>query len=363
LTIRQHLRAVALIAPVILPCNVLGWGIGALVVATPLREWSTVFKILMVAGPPIALGIAVKTYSKLRYLANFAKLEDKKKAKDSLGRRLKKEESAVGAPFECPFKSVSCRLFSLHCLVPLTCFIWTAVYVCGLRVGYMYADTLEHDARVGLQVALFSLSIFAMAAGMELLTRWIQKSAGYFGYNHQMLIAFVIIYGMVSDVQVRLGIVKMTGLTRQVCSSIQPLYFSASRFLMSRQWKRSVTSRDVADQDILPDNQEPRLVITCMGLIISQNVSAVILPALTCMFQDISLFSLGTCEEGFWMQIAKDAALTWLLDVISIFNWILQGMPVLYFFSMLDPFLVIAAVLVVYMCTVLALLTACIALP
>ena len=43
------------------------------------------------------------------------------------------------------------------------------------------------------------------------------RTNGYFGYSDEMLVTFIIIiYNLVSDVQVRLGLAQMGGLTRIV---------------------------------------------------------------------------------------------------------------------------------------------------
>merc|ERR1711920_913679 len=98
-------------------------------------------------------------------------------------------------------------------------------------------------------------------------------------------------------VQVRLGIVKMDGVTRVVCSLIQPCYFSYLRWLFVRTWKK-----DAAETLSERLRLEPWLIIVCMGSIVMQNVSAALLAGLSCMYQDIPAFTLGGCDHGFWTQ-------------------------------------------------------------
>ena len=66
-------------------------------------------------------------------------------------------------------------------LGPLTCFLFTAIYAVGLRIGYVVANAQDEPRRSIMHAALFSLSLVIMAVGMQMLTRWIVQSNGYYG--------------------------------------------------------------------------------------------------------------------------------------------------------------------------------------
>lgn len=357
LSVWQHLKAVRLAVPVLLPCNLVGWALCLLVYFTPLVDMNTPVKTVVIAGPPIALGIGAKTLWKLKYLAAHSRKQSAADLKDALGNRLAREQATVTSPISCPFADITCALWGKHAAVPFTCFIWTVFYVVALRLCYEAAETLDEVPMQVVQVVLFAVSMLFTVVGLNLLFTWVQKFSGYFGYSDQMLVAFILIYALVSDVQVRLGLVKMTGAVRLICSLVHPFCFSGVRSLMMRQWNR-MSKMDHEANSIARKN-EPLFVLSIMGIIIVQNVSAVLLPAMACQYKDMPL-SLGTCGEyGLVQQVFRDAAVTWIMNVLTVATLVRQGVCILYFFSMLDVFLTIAAVLVVYMCMLLALLTAC----
>ena len=74
----------------------------------------------------------------------------------------------------------------------------------------------------------------------------------------------------------------------------------------------------------------------CMASIVTQNVSAVVMSGLACMFKDMPLFAVGQCKEHVMVQIMQDSVSTWLGDIVSIVVYTRKGFPILYFFSMLD---------------------------
>lgn len=356
-TIWQHLRAVQYSAPFLLPCNLLGWGLCVLVAVTPLKEWHLIFKILIIAAAPISLGIVSKTYCKLAYVASY---DGSLKKSDALSARMEVEARLAGGKLECPFKSISAKLVAIHFAGPFTCFLYTCIYVVVLRLGYLGAAELSSPAKELAQVVVFTVSLLAMLVGGLALNRWITRSNGYFGYSDKMLVAFFIIYNLVSDVQVRLGIVQMSGLTRIVCALVQPLYFSMMRSFNHRQWNIAKAKRG---DDAEGTKDDSRLVLACVATMLTQNISAAMCAGAACLLEDLPMFQAGTCEYGLGMQIVMDSFCSWIFDAVTVFFYLRKGKPVLFFFALLDPFLVIAALLVVYMNVLLAFLASAITLP
>jgi len=357
ITIWQHLRAVQYSAPFLLPCNLLGWGLCVLVVMTPLKEWHLIFKILVIAAAPISLGIVSKTYCKLAYVASY---DAASKKNDALCARMEIETRLAGSRLECPFKKISAKLVAVHIAGPMTCFLYTVLYVVALRLGYLGAAELSSPAKDFVQVVVFTLSLFAMLVGGLMLNRWVTRSNGYFGYSDKMLVAFFLIYNLVSDVQVRLGLVQMSGLTRIVCALVQPCYFSLMRSFNHRQWKIAKEKRGDEGE---ASKDDARLVVACVATMVTQNISAAMCAGASCLLEGKPMFQAGTCEYGLGGQILMDSFCSWAFDAFTVYFYLRKKKPVLYFFALLDPFLVIAALLVVYMNVLLTFLASAITLP
>lgn len=205
-----------------------------------------------------------------------------------------------------------------------------------------------------MQMGLFVVSLAVFFIGDVALGRWIARSSGYTGYSNKMVMAFYLIYYMVSDVQVRLGLVQMEGFQRLLCSFVQPLMFTILRFRITRWWKKFGRNTD-ADERVLME--KPRVVILCVMSMMTQNINAALVSGVACIFKGVDGMQLGVCENPMFLQIAIDSWSTWVFDCASIAMLVRIKMPVLYVFLLLDFFLVIAAVVVTYVNVMLALLT------
>lgn len=358
-TLQQHLRALLTVGPTLVLCNGLGWALGCVSITTHLGELHLAFRVLIVGAPPIVLGIFAKTLGKTRYMFAYSTAYTKAEGRvvspppDSFGQRLSIESMGSTEPLpECPFRKLGFGHVLTSALGPLGCAVWVVMYVLALRLAYCWAAMQGGSLTVVLQLTILAVSLAIFFAGEILLTRWIMNSTGYYGYGTQMLLAFYLIYFTVSDVQVRLGIVQMEGLLRLFCSGLQPLAFTFIRYRIVTWW-RSV-SEDPAKS---PYHQErPRLVIACVISMLTQNVSAALVSGTACIFKDVQGVNMGSCSHGFWMQIVIDCCSTWVLDCVGFALYMRIQFPSLYVFVLLDPFLVIAAVVVVYLNVMLALL-------
>jgi hypothetical protein len=203
-----------------------------------------------------------------------------------------------------------------------------------------------------LQVGAFAAAIGLVLAGDAILSRWISRSSGYLGYSDQMVVAFCVIYNFVSDAQVRMLLVQMQGWQRFGCAVAHAMVFSWLRFSYRRQFLR--IRRDHLEHS---GQDSARLAIAIMASMVTQNVNAALISGTMCLFSDVSGFGTGSCEAGFWGQIVYDSIFTWAGDLMTIYTLVRDEIPVLFFFALLDPFLVLATSVVVYVNTILALFT------
>jgi hypothetical protein len=228
--------------------------------------------------------------------------------------------------------------------------LWTVFFVIALPSIYLLAASIGGVGGMVLEVAAFAGAISLVFAGDIILSRWISSSSGYLGYSDQMLVAFMVIYNIISDSQVRMLLVQMQGWQRLACAMGHACAFSALRwrhrlqFLQARRQHREYSSQDSA-----------RLALAIMASIVMQNINAGLISGTMCLFHDVPGIDTGPCDGGLWGQIAWDSLFTWAGDLISIYALVSDDIPVLFFFALLDLFLVLAKIVVVYVNTILLL--------
>jgi hypothetical protein len=193
--------------------------------------------------------------------------------------------------------------------------------------------------------------------------------------------AFYFIYGTVTELQIRSGLVQFEGLSRTVCSLIHPLVVTLIRvrnFVKFRTTFRKLRETNQQWIQQLQDGAKPgdsehdelvaqhnianaavnRYVLFIMSSMITQNISGVIITGMACIFQNSNKLFVGTCPDDFWMQMVKDNTPTWIGDFMTIANLTSIGVPVFYYFLLLDPFIIVAVLVVTYMSVCLVLFTA-----
>jgi hypothetical protein len=197
--------------------------------------------------------------------------------------------------------------------------------------------------------------------------------------------AFYFIYGTVTELQIRMGLVQFEGMSRTICSLIHPLVMTLIRFKNFIKFKRTFMKLRESNKQwmkLIGDGLQPgdpqhdeviarhtrlnaavnRYVLFIMSSMMTQNIAGCILTGMACIFQGNSKLSVGNCPEGFWVQIVKDNMPIWGSDFMTIANLTSIGVPVFYGFLLMDPFIIAAVLVVTYMSVCLVLFTAGISL-
>jgi len=282
----------------------------------------------------------------------------------------------------CPFKKLTACVVFRHAAGPGTCFAFTLVYTVGLRILYDVVDTIQDSlAKTIARFIVFLGSNVFFVIGNSLLNRWICKSEGVMAYSSKMCMAFYFIYGTVTELQIRFGLVQFEGISRTACSFIHPLVVTLIRlnnFIKFRRMLKKLKQTNQQWIQQLQDGAKPgdsehdeviaqhssanaavnRYVLFIMSSMITQNISGVILTGMACIFENSNKLSVGNCPDGFWMQMVKDNTPTWIGDFMTIANLTSIGVPVFYYFLLLDPFIIVAVLVVTYMSVCLVLFTA-----
>eukprot|EP00928_Gymnodinium_smaydae_P011207 TRINITY_DN14162_c0_g3_i1.p1 TRINITY_DN14162_c0_g3~~TRINITY_DN14162_c0_g3_i1.p1 ORF type:complete len:617 (+),score=106.29 TRINITY_DN14162_c0_g3_i1:111-1961(+) len=400
---RDHVKAILCVGGDLLLCNMIGWVV-CIVCVNFGEELAIEGAALFVICPSIGLGIMGKMRCKLNYFRrHFDKLEKQKlegkaaneddeckkgclSGPDALGTRLMDQVDVAGS--QCPFHQVvGCKALLTNCAGPYTCFFWTLMYAVGMRLMFRFASSLEDGSPDTVDVLPLILKSFTFALamvfflfGQYLLERWIDKSHGYMGYSAKMNMAFYFIYGLISDLQIRLCVVQFDGAARVVCALIHPAIMSVLRcqalnriklgfhdlVTTSARWlSEEAGSKDetAAEKELIKCEYARANATTSSHLLalvsslITQNISAFIVTGVTCIFENSQLH-LGSCPKGVWVQIAQDSFPMWLGDISTVGYLTGLGVPLVYYFFLLDHFVVVAVLVVAALSVALVLFTA-----
>jgi hypothetical protein len=181
--------------------------------------------------------------------------------------------------------------------------------------------------------------------------------------------------------QIRFGLVQFEGISRTACSFIHPLVVTLIRlnnFVKFRrtfrklrdtnqQWIQQlhegakpgdVEHDEVVSQHSIANAAVNRYALFIMSSMITQNISGVIITGMACIFENSNKLSVGNCPDGFWVQMVKDNTPTWIGDFMTMANLTSVGVPVFYYFLLLDPFIIVSVLVVTYMSVCLVLFTA-----
>mmetsp|Transcript_110278 Transcript_110278/g.172410 ORF Transcript_110278/g.172410 Transcript_110278/m.172410 type:complete len:604 (+) Transcript_110278:87-1898(+) len=379
---RDHLHAIKNVGCCLLTSNLIGWSLCLACLQLSHRA-SSLVRALVVLIPSISSGIVGKTVCKLRYFKRYElarqDLADED-MDDALSWKMRRDVRPTA--HLCPFKRLTACVVFRHAAGPGTCFAFTLVYTVGLRIMYDVVDPIADSlTKTIAKFLIFLGSNIFFVIGNSLLNRWICKSEGVMTYSSKMCMAFYFIYGTVTELQIRFGLVQFEGVSRTACSFIHPLvvtFIRLNNFIKFRrtfrklrdtnqQWIQQLQQGakpgdsehdEVISQHSIANAAVNRYVLFIMSSMITQNVSGVILTGMACIFENSNKLFVGSCPDGFWIQIVKDNTPTWIGDFMTIANLTSIGVPVFYYFLLLDPFMIVAVLVVVYMSVCLVLFTA-----
>lgn len=342
--------------------------------SSPDRGIPPVLVHIVIAAAAIVPGIFLKTYQKLKYIwdkhnprKDTHHLDDTMVGTDKLICMTAQYEKGE---LKCPFAVLDMRLTAIWCTAPIICFLWTVLFTLIFVALFRALDNQLWYC------FLVSMSIFFFLLGQQLLRRWITDARGSFTYSDDMCIAFSYIYGLVTVSQMRLGLSYLHTNTPQyyIFVVLQPVMCSLVPILRStriyehemetllshpiivaeRSGKEIEKSAEQSNVEILRtfadiNNRCNRAVIFASGALITGNVGSSILVMLSCAFHGNDRVSFGECEGGLFRALLSQCTPVWACDLIAIGYLVYKSqMPCFHFFRQLDPFLVLAMVLVTY---------------
>jgi len=365
-TLTGHLTALRTLGPYLAIPNVLGWAT-CCVCAFAIPQVHVIVHILLIASPAIVGGIFVKTYRKLSYVRLRAEEGfDDHSHDDALSFKVMREEQ-MGEGCLCPFATVQLPLVLRQALGPLTCFLWTVGYAVVLRGALLLIFKLpggrEGWQQVLGQICCFFSSKFFFYVGAEKLKKWIANMTGLLAYSNKMCIAFFFIYATVTNSMMRVSVVAAQGNLRVAFSILQPvsvfLFFVIALRKFRPVFAKAKALHEEAKQGrglaeyALVDTKCARATCGVMGTLITGNVVCLSFTGMSCIFienPNMRLDMGGKCPLGLPMQFVKDGLPVWIMSVVECVVLVrVIEMPCVYFFMMLDPFLVLCTLVTLYL--------------
>lgn len=373
-SIMGHLRAIVRVLPPLVLANSSGWLMAAMCVYV-VPKWHLIFHALLCCLPSIVLGIFLKTYCKLKYFLDASKAIDSRR--DAVTAKLTVQKSIDTSDIVCPFQQVKIPTVVKQALGPLTCFLWTVIYAFGLRALLLLAFKLP-GGRLGVsqvlaQCGIFTGSLCLFYRGMLMLNKLIATANGYLAYSNKMCVAFYFIYATITNSLIRVSVVEAEGWLQWIFRIVHPMALLAFRVKAVKGF-RSI-SKDLWKMNAMVQQGErpkgylglemaaSRQILSITGGLLTANVVCIIFSGLACQLEENPQMglSLGTCPHGLMQQIVFDCLPFWTMDLVELV-WLMrfEGMPNLYYFAMLDPFIVLCTLVVVYVCVCLIVLTSAI---
>lgn len=374
-TLRGHLMAIREMGLYLLLSNLGGWCL-CFFCFYVVPHWNVVFHVLLIATPAIVAGIFFKTFCKLKYIRNRVSQGFKTKVDQDALSFKKLRLDSMCQESSCPFAQVLVPIVLKEAAGPLTCFLWTVVYALALRALLLLVFKLpggrEGWQQVLCQIGIFILSKVVYFIGAEKLKQKIAGEKGIMSYSNKMCVAFYFIYATVTNSLMRLSIVAAQGNLRVAFSILQPVSVCFFRVRPLKNVRPLFDKARTLRQDAkkgkslalyaATDTQCARMTCSIMGALITSNVVSISFSGMSCIFSDNPGMGLklgGKCPTGLLWQIVKDAWPTWTMNFIEcIILTLFLGMPCLYYFVMLDPFIVVCTLVVIYVNLSLILLTA-----
>eukprot|EP00931_Biecheleriopsis_adriatica_P082269 TRINITY_DN5569_c0_g4_i1.p1 TRINITY_DN5569_c0_g4~~TRINITY_DN5569_c0_g4_i1.p1 ORF type:complete len:664 (-),score=91.14 TRINITY_DN5569_c0_g4_i1:173-2032(-) len=363
-----HRQALKLSGPFLAAANAVGWAM-CVVSMFRLQGVSPMLHALLICTPAVVGGTMLKTFLKLRYILSRSRQPDTH-AEDAYSAKLRQRKSA-GDDCTCPFASITLRLVVRYSLGPLTCFFWTVLYAVGVRVMLLMILKLPHGKdgfyqKLGICI-LFAICMVFYVLGAKLLSRHINKSKGALAYSYKMIIVFNFIYNVVTGSLIRTTVIAAPSQLRAILVWCQALVDFVFRATEVRAFNRNVKLLQELERDnsaadssaaFAATTSATSALLSAMGDLCDINVGNLAFAAMSCFFPpDIGMQS--DCDGGFVMTTWNDSYPEWLINFVEILFLVYYcKMPCLYYYSMLDPFIVVCMLLVVYVQVCLVVFTA-----
>lgn len=201
-----------------------------------------------------------------------------------------------------------------------------------------------------------------------MLTKLIDNAKGALGYSYKMIIAFNFIYNMITGSLIRVTVVAAPGTLRMIMSWVQALIDFVFRIKEMQEFRRNWAKMQQEGNEHGLQSQTylslrgsaTRACLGVMGDLFDSSITNIAFVGMSCYFSpDMGMDS--DCEDGFLVSTVMDAYPEWIINFIEVlFLVVYIRMPSLYFFAMLDPFIVICTLVVIYVDVSLVVFTSAI---
>eukprot|EP00929_Paragymnodinium_shiwhaense_P115058 TRINITY_DN8365_c0_g3_i2.p1 TRINITY_DN8365_c0_g3~~TRINITY_DN8365_c0_g3_i2.p1 ORF type:complete len:357 (+),score=55.09 TRINITY_DN8365_c0_g3_i2:705-1775(+) len=315
---------------------------------------------LLVLVPSIVLGTLSKTYCKLTYIHRFCQDGQAGQHCALQAKVLRNQE--FGEIRACPFTGVKAALVVHHAMKPFFCFVWTLLYAVAFRLLILLTKELPGglegwQQRLALSATFFSLFTLEEIGGSRMMAL-MDDAKGVMSYSSRMVVVFWLVYDTMSESFVNITIVNADRLFRIIFCCIRPLLQLRLFRRFSREYQREVKIMDqmeaqgLHDLDFVAQDSRAmrRLIAVATGLL--TNVSVPILTAACACFytKESGLDLQAGCPGGVFWQILEDTTPGVVIMAFEIaINIYRKKIPLLQYFFFLDPFLIICALVVVYL--------------
>eukprot|EP00929_Paragymnodinium_shiwhaense_P118271 TRINITY_DN9020_c0_g1_i1.p1 TRINITY_DN9020_c0_g1~~TRINITY_DN9020_c0_g1_i1.p1 ORF type:complete len:629 (-),score=112.21 TRINITY_DN9020_c0_g1_i1:65-1951(-) len=371
LTPMQHFRSLKKHGMYIVGPCLTGWSF-AFLSAFALPSGGIVFHALLVLVPSIGVGIFTKTYCKLKYIYDRSQGQGGYFEGDKNDCLYGKAARNVdfGETSNCPFTGIKSRLVLSAAMKPCLCFVWTVLYAVAFRLLILASKNLPGGLE-GWQQRVALCSIFACVfvseeVGGSRLMDLMDNATGIMAYPSRMSVAFCLIYDMVSESFVNLTVVNADEALRTAFSFVRPVMEVGLRMRFALEYRKMFRDMQKMDDSgeytvdfVRQDAKVMRRLIAVGSGLLNNVVVPILMSACACAFNaESGLDMQAGCEDGVIAASIGDVGPGLaIMSVELLFYCGCIRMPILQYFLFLDPFLVVCAIVVVYVLIALVALT------